>query len=108
MSEVKQPERPKWNPKWILLAVVGVVVVLLVAAAAGMGGEAVVETEVWEDSESVENAVHDAVENMTSRGLLAEGDRFRVVEIQGTVGKHGSPYHITYSARIEVLPGGEG
>ncbi|MEX2212197.1 MAG: hypothetical protein WD689_10610 [Gaiellaceae bacterium] len=57
-----------------------------------------------EAENSIEDAVHAAVEDAANKGQLGTGDRFKVKHIRGRVGAHDSPWHITYSAVIEKEP----
>ncbi|MEX0674625.1 MAG: hypothetical protein WD981_05665 [Gaiellaceae bacterium] len=53
------------------------------------------------DPTTIEGAIHAAVE----RERLQTGDRFSVGMIEGEVGEHNSPWHITYTATIERIEG---
>lgn len=104
------PERPvrtiALTRGTIAVAITAILLAAILGGAAGVAGSEMIEKEDWERSEQVEGAIHDAVESMAREGVLAEGDRFRVVEIQGTVGEHNSPWHITYTALIEKIEEG--
>lgn len=98
----EKSERLMWL-RTIALRAAPLLAASFVGGLVAVGGTQVIEKEDWERPDSAEGGIHDAVASMARNGLLAEGDRFRVVEIQGLVGEHNSPWHITYSATIETV-----